>query len=1193
MKPVLLHLSVLGLMAAAGLAHPVSAQPLDQALTQNGSGNRQEGEQLLLQQIGLGETLYRDDIVDDAVRRLDRIQANHPQGILARLRIATRLERLDEAQLLQDRLERLAPDSEATRTGRVLIKLTTPEAIANLTQGRLYSAVGRVDEAMAIYDALLEGAYPTADLTLEYWQLYARQDGRRPQAIQHLQAALEKYPQHAAMLVATASMLFSEDRPDEARRYLRQLGALSTHRDIAANREYDYLFTLPVSLENRERWQDFVQTYAGQEAAARGKIELARFDAMLNDPAWQSGRQGVALVEQGEGPKALAGLQQAVAAYPDNVEFLGALGVAYLRSGNREQALSYFQLAKEKEPRVDRTYRWVSLIRSTEYWQLLEQASAAADAKNWRQAERLYRRAQSLQPDNAFALVGLGDVAMATGRDEAAWRYYRQAWRVDPGAGVAQRGVLRYLDSKTPEQALALLDELSGGRSAAFEQARRQYTVRMLTQQAEQAANEQRWEEAGAALRQAQQLDPDDPWLSYQLARSLREQGRAEDGLQAFQTHLNRHQGAPASHYAHGLLLAAADRPQEALDTLAVVPKASWDTRMHELEDRVVEAQLIAQAGVHREAGRNAAAIALLEQRPDSIRARLQVARWSYDDGDYAKALSNYNAVLRRDGEQFDARLGQLEVWLAQGKPEAVRTALLQSDFDFHDEPTSTHRRVAELWLGLGDPDRARGVLQNRVAAVNATSFEPEPLLYRDLARLTQASQPQQALDLYAQAMLDAKLLPAQAMQPLRDNAAPQRYRVVFLRDNAASLSEDVGVQRDNVAFTRAMRVEDSDGWLERGLRREAAALYQRQNPTITVHNDHWWRRDGTRGMSRLNANTTMVQLDYPIGRGKGFLRADHVRMDAGTLQADADGVYRGDFGSCSFAVPGAPGGAAPACSSGLTQRATGTSIALGWQDERLSFDLGTTPLGFEVSNWTGGISYAGKMGATGWRLTASRRPMSNTLLSFSGARDPSTGTKWGGVMATGGALTLSWDQGEANGVWADLSHHRLTGRNVDDNNRTRVMGGYYRRLINKNNETLSAGVNLMYWRYQKDLGDFTFGQGGYYSPRRYTSVSLPVSYARRTADWSFLLEGSVSRSSARGESASGGSRSSGTGYRVAGFAERRLSNHWVLGAGIDYRHSKDYSPSHFMLYLRYAFEPWQGDLPMAVNPMIPYAEFK
>lgn len=1139
---------------------PLVSTPIEARVQRPGSDDH-SGEELLLEQIRLGETLYRDDIVNDAVTRLFRIREHHPEGLLARLRIATRLERLDEAQRLLERLQNVAPDSGATRTAQILVKLAAPESIAALTQGRLYSAVGRVDEAMAIYDDLLEGVYPTADLTLEYWQLSARQPGRRPEAIQKLQASLERYPAHAPMLVAVASMLFSEDRPDEARQYLRKLARLDAHRDTAASREYDYLTTLDVSEENRALWQDFVDTYKGLEAESRGRAELARFDAKLNDPAWQAGRQGLALIEQGHGQSALALLQQAVAAYPDDVEFLGSLGIAYLRSGDRVQAMHYFEQAIEKEPRVDRTYRWVSLSRSTQYWMLLEQASQAAERKNWQQAENLYRRASQLQPDNPFALVGLADTAMATQRDDMAWRYYRQALQLDPGEGVAQRGVLRYLDSKLPQEAIALLDTLALG-GAVFSDVRRQLTVRMLRDEADVAMAAQRWEDASTALGQAQELDPDDPWLSYALARSLREQGRAAEGLAAFQTHLDRHQGEPASHYAHGLLLAAVDRWQEARDTLAVVPRPAWDSRMHELEARVVDTQLIARARQYRDAGQANAAIALLEQRPESVRLRLQVANWSQEDGDYPKALSNYNAVLRMDDGNFDARLGRLETWLAQGKTEAVQFALLQPDFDFMDQSTSAHRRVAVLWQELGDTDRARHILEQRAKGVT----DAEPLLFRDLARLTRDHDPDAALDLYAHAMRDAELLPAGAVQP----------------------------QRDNEAFTRAMRVQDDDGWLERGVRREAEALYQRQNPVLTVHNDTWWRRDGTPGMSRLHANTTMVQLDYPVRQGRGFIRADHVRMDAGTLETDADGIYRGNFGRCSFSAASMPDGwqTSPTCSNGLKQRAHGTSVALGWQGDRLSFDLGTTPLGFAITNWTGGVSYTGKTGLTGWRLTASRRPMSNSLLSFAGARDPATGTKWGGVMATGGALSLSWDQGEANGVWADISHHRLSGQHVDDNHRTRLMGGYYRRLINKNNERLSVGVNLMYWRYHKNLGDYTFGQGGYYSPRRYTSVSLPVSYAKRTGNWSFLLDGSVSRSFARSDKSTD-RRSSGTGYRIGGFVERRLNSHWVLGGGIDYRRSKDYSPSHFALYLRYSFKPWQGHLPLAPTPMIPYADFK
>src|SRR5690606_14173406 len=150
-----------------------------------------------------------------------------------------------------------------------------------------------------------------------------------------------------------------------------------------------------------------------------------------------------------------------------------------------------------------------------------------------------------------------------------------------------------------------------------------------------------------------------------------------------------------------------------------------------------------------------------------------------------------------------------------------------------------------------------------------------------------------------------------------------------------------------------------------------------------------------------------------------------------GTLEPDSGGVYRCEFGSCSFEAANTATGwhALPACNSGFRQRAIGTSVALGWQGERFAFDLGTTRMGFKVTNWTGGIGYSGKLGSLAWRITASRRPMTNSLHSFAGATEPSTGIEAGGVMATGGALSLSWDQGHEKGVSAEISHHRLIGK--------------------------------------------------------------------------------------------------------------------------------------------------------------------
>lgn len=98
-----------------------------------------------------------------------------------------------------------------------------------------------------------------------------------------------------------------------------------------------------------------------------------------------------------------------------------------------------------------------------------------------------------------------------------------------------------------------------------------------------------------------------------------------------------------------------------------------------------------------------------------------------------------------------------------------------------------------------------------------------------------------------------------------------------------------------------------------------------------------------------------------------------------------------------------------------------------------------------------------------------------------------------GGVRADGGGLSLSYDRGEAHGIWSSLGADSLTGKNVADNWRVRWMTGYYYKVINENNRRVTVGLNNMIWHYDKDLSGYTLG-GRLLQP---TGVSL----VRRAGD--------------------------------------------------------------------------------------------
>lgn len=277
--------------------------------------------------------------------------------------------------------------------------------------------------------------------------------------------------------------------------------------------------------------------------------------------------------------------------------------------------------------------------------------------------------------------------------------------------------------------------------------------------------------------------------------------------------------------------------------------------------------------------------------------------------------------------------------------------------------------------------------------------------------------------------------------------------------------------------------------------------------------------------------------------------------------------------------------------------------------------DIGTTPMGFNVVDVVGGLSYSNDLGPIGYTVNAHRRPISSSMLAFAGQKDPNTGTTWGGVRATGGGASISYDKGEANGIWSSLNMDALEGKNVEDNWRIRWMTGYYYKIINKNNERLTVGLSNMLWHYDKDLSSYSLGQGGYYSPQEYVSFAVPVTWRKRTENWSWELGGSVSWSHSKTKDGmrypiqgliptnepdrygdrsepEEGSSSSGTGYTARAIVERRVTSNWFVGLGVDIQQAKDYTPSHALLYVRYSAAGWQGDMDLPPEPLTPYADW-
>ena len=1136
-------------------------------------------QQQLLEQVRLGETSKREDLVRQSLYRLELMAPDDPDVIAARLRYLLRQGDNAGAQKQMDRLNALAPNASATKASRMTMALSTPEGRQALQEARLQATTGHPQEAVAGYEKMFNGSAPEGDLAAEYWTQVAKIPARHTEAVNQLKALNASNPGNADLQSTLARMLIADGRTEEGYAVLEQMAKNNTGRDAAATLWYQQIQGMPASESSVAALKRFLSVFSEGDTVVTARQQLDAQQKQLADPAFRERASGLAAVEAGKGGTAIGALQDAVNKNHQDSEAVGALGQAYSQKGDRARAVVQFEKAIALDPNSDNRGKWDSLLKVNRYWLLIQQGDAQLAVKNPDQAERYYQQAHAIDNTDSYAVLGLGDAAMARKDTAAAERFYYQALHMDSGNSNAVRGLANIYRAQSPEKADAFIASLSASQRRSISDIERSLTNDRLAQEAERLENQGNWAQAAVLQKRRLALDPGSVWVTYRLASDLRSAGQQIEADAQMRELARLKPADPEQVYANGLYFSGNNQESAALAHLNTLPHDKWNSNIQELADRLEANQLLARANQLRDAGHEPEAIAFLKQQPASTRIDLTLADWAQQRGDNATATSTYQGVLNRDPTNEDAMLGLAEIYAAEGNRMASRELLAKLPDSTPTAPRTinTQRRVAMVQAALGDNNAARQTFSEIVPQAKGQPPSMESaLVLRDAARFqAQDGQPQAALETYKDAMV------------------------------ASGVATTRPASNDE--FTYKTRNDEKDDWLKRGVRSDAADLYRQQDVNVTLEHNYWGS-SGTGGYSDLKAHTTMLQADAPLYDGRMFFRTDMVNMDAGKFSLDDDGTYSPHWGTCNEV----------ACEGGdRSQTANGVSVAVGWRNKTWDMDIGTTPIGFNVVDVVGGLSYSNDIGVIGYTLNAHRRPISSSLLAFGGQKDNGNGdhpgTTWGGVRANGATASMSYDQGEANGVWASLGADQLTGKNVADNWRVRWMAGYYYKLINENNRRVTIGLNNMIWHYDKDLSHYTLGQGGYYSPQEYLSFAVPVTWRQRTENWSWELGGSVSWSHSRTKTEPSypllglipsayradavnaieeGSSSSGVGYTAQALIERRINSNWSVGLGVNIQQAKDYTPSQGMLFVRYSAAGWQGDMDMPPQTLTPYADW-
>jgi Tfp pilus assembly protein PilF len=860
-----------------------------------------------------------------------------------------------------------------------------------------------------------------------------------------------------------------------------------------------------------------------------------------------------------------------------DADALGGLGVVRLRQGRVAEARQLLERAVAAVP--ERGAQWRPALEGASYGAELAEARAAMKRQDRDAAEAVLRRAVERDvPDRADAEAMLGELALRRGDHAGAEARFRAALARRPDFGAAALGLrdtLKRQNRSAEAAAVALPPGAQPGAVPAGEAAppAAEARVAALREEAARAADPAA---AAGLLRAALAEAPGNPWVRLDLARVVLRQGRGAEARTLMQEQIaSSAAGRPSAEAAHAAALFA-DEDGRPADAAALIERVEPRLRSSDMARLLARARALGEvrsAAALGQAGNQAEA----RQRLIAIAARRGAA---YGTG-AAAAVRALAAMGDVAGAAEAARAAQAA---GRGAPPAVRLALASAMLDagMDGEAGAIAAEVSEASAASAEDRRQAAAVQSGLAIRAADRLNEGgdraaaydrllPVLARDpqdaganlaLARLHQGHrQPEQARAIARPCWRATRATwrpgwprpswpPRRATGGGRRRCSPKRGRCA--RPTRACRCRKRGSPAPRRRAAGRPRAGNRGGAAprpaRRGARVRAAAGAERRQPlprsrhrrrAARVAAGPHRRRDrprtgrgargdrdpgaarrgrrvrsGTAGLDKLQEVSATAEASTSVAGGRLAVRATPVALSNGDLPSDA--VIRRRFGTNALAGPGVSGAARDTTASGVAVGMAYTSRGGGF-----SADVGTTPLGFRSTEVVGGVQVAPLLSDNlRLRLTAERRAITDSLLSWAGTRDGRTGQTWGGVTRTGAHGQLEYTAGPAT-FYAGGGWSTLDGDGVASNTRTGLGAGGSYAVFRRPEEELTVGADLVYFAYDKNLRHFTLGHGGYFSPQSYAALNLPVDYRARSEDLSWRLGATIGVANWREEAAS------------------------------------------------------------------------
>jgi cellulose synthase operon protein C len=409
--------------------------------------------------------------------------------------------------------------------------------------------------------------------------------------------------------------------------------------------------------------------------------------------------------------------------------------------------------------------------------------------------------------------------------------------------------------------------------------------------------------------------------------------------------------------------------------------------------------------------------------------------------------------------------------------------------------------------------------------------------------------------------------------------------------------------------LSTAVQYSPSDT-LEMDIDRNLQQIVQQSNPTFDGGLGFRWH-DGTSGLNQL------TEFGVPLEATFSPWYTGTVRIDVLPVYLDAGSISAGNLNQ--FGVNPILSARGLASISPGDQNAGGVGLLGGYSYGDLSGEIGTTPLGFPVTNIVGMAAFAPKFLDNNLtvRFQGLRQPVTDSVLSYAGthtslsAANAVTGGAfgpsgtWGGVVKTGVNVSAFYDD-TIYGAYASAGLATVTGHNVQDNSQIDGLAGAYFRPYKTEDAAVRVGISFYYTGFDRNLSGFTFGQGGYFSPQNFEALTFPVEYTGKSGPWTYLAAAAIGvqhfnadgsaifpnnlnaqlalASSPGAFPISPGTSSTGPAINVKGQLEYAIDDSTSIGAAVSFNNGNNYNEVIGRLYLRKTFD-WLSPIASGSDP--------